>query len=281
MAVVIPVSVSSAPSAPPLSGLVAELFWVSADGRIASDLGGAPVIDGVATIDVPPRPQGLRWAIRIRDDPTGSAAYRSGPLGRLPSGGRGPMSGGTIRIHRGGGVVGLDSLDGAESLLRERVRAMLPRPLRFAALELGSDAEGRYVLTLSGRMELAGMRLAFEYRRAFRVAGALDPGRPARAAVAWPEGPARGADGPLRRFAGALDAVLAAAIEAQLGASAIHLAHLMCFADGVGFAPATASLTRLEIFPPDTFPGVDAKITLCAGAIVGAFVVPEHPIVVG
>jgi hypothetical protein len=280
MAAVIPVSVSSAPSAPPLAGMIAELFWVSTDGQIVRELGRAPVVDGVATIDVPPRPQGLRWAVRIRDDVTGSAAYRSGPLGRLPSGGRGPMSGGTIRIHRGGGILGLDSLDGAESLLRERLAATLPRPLRFGGVELGSDAEGRYVLTLSGRMEIAGQRLAFEYRRAFRLAGGLDPGRPARAVVAWPEGPVR-IGWPLRPFAEVLDAVLAAAVEAQLSASALHVAHLMCFADNAGFVPTTASLTRLEIFPPDTFPGVDAKITLCAGAIVGAFVVPEPPIVVG
>lgn len=281
MAVAIPVSVSSAPSAPLLAGLVAELFWVSTDGQIARELGRAPVVDGVATIDLPPRPQGLRWAVRIRDDVTGSAAYRSGPLARLPSLGRGPLSGGTIRIHRGGGVFGIDSPDGAESLLRERLRATLPRPLRFSAVELGSDTEGRYVLTLSGRIEVAGLRLAFEYRRAFRLAGGLDPGRPARAVVAWPEGPARGAGGPLRQFAGAIDAALAAAVEAQLSASALHTAHLMCFADGAGFAPTTASVTRLEVFPPDTFPGVDARITNCAGAIVGAFVVPEPPIVVG
>lgn len=190
MPVEIPVQAThSSFAAPP--DLIAEVFWVTTDGSVARDLGLAPVVGGVATMDLPPRPQHLRWAVRLRDPASAGAVYRSGPLARLPGRGRGPLSGGTIRVHRGVGILGLDSGDGAEGVLREQLRTTMPRPADFVGVELGSDQEGRYVLTLHGRVRVAGLTLSFAYRRALRMAGALDPGRPARTVVAWPEGPAR------------------------------------------------------------------------------------------
>jgi hypothetical protein len=280
MPVEIPVQATHSSFAAPLD-LIAEVFWVTTDGSVAQDLGVAPVVGGVATMDLPPRPQHLRWAVRLRDPASAGAVYRSGPLARLPARGRGPLSGGTIRVHRGGGVFGLDSGDGAEALLRERLRATMPPPAVYERVELGSDQEGRYVLTLHGRIRVAGLTLAFAYRRALRIAGALDPGRPARAVVAWPEGPARLPGPSLAALRLKLDLAMSAAVEDQLSASALHICRLSVLVDGAGFSPSSASVERLEVFPPDTAPGVDARITVCAGTLVDLLTPPEHPIVVG
>lgn len=78
-----------------------------------------------------------------------------------------------------------------------------------------------------------------------------------------------------------LDLAMSAAVEARLSASALHICRLSVHADGAGFSLSSASVERLEVFPPDTAPGVDARITLCAGTLVGLLTVPEHPIVVG
>jgi hypothetical protein len=80
----IPVSAGNSPHTPPAGGQIAEIFWVTADGQIVDQLTRVPVQNGIALYQGPPRPQGLSWAIRITEELTGAAAFRSGPLLRLP-----------------------------------------------------------------------------------------------------------------------------------------------------------------------------------------------------
>ena len=72
----------------------------------------------------------LRWAIRIVDTALAVPVYRSGPLGFLPGGPRSRIFGDRIRIHRGGGNLGLDAPDGAPQVLIDFVRDNLPHGVR-------------------------------------------------------------------------------------------------------------------------------------------------------
>jgi hypothetical protein len=62
----IPVAATSSDPAQPVGELLAELFWVSAAGVSAQELGQVPVQQGVALYDGPPLPHGRFWAIRIQ-----------------------------------------------------------------------------------------------------------------------------------------------------------------------------------------------------------------------
>jgi hypothetical protein len=80
----IPVSASSHDPSQPVGDLIAELFWVTADGRIEKEVGRVPVQNGVAIVEDTSLPTGLSWAIRIQRSATPGAVFRSGPLRRLP-----------------------------------------------------------------------------------------------------------------------------------------------------------------------------------------------------
>ncbi|WP_217913753.1 hypothetical protein [Miltoncostaea marina] len=269
----IPVQATAADGFAPPARMVAELFWVTADGRVAEELVAAPVAGGVATVELPPRPRQLHWAIRVRDAGSPGAVFRSGPLDRLPGPpARGPLAAGAVRIHRGGGVLRIDSPEGAASLVRDRL-ATLPAPLIATDVELGADAERRYVVRVRGLVPAGGRALPFRYARGLRLAGSLDPGRPRRSVVAWPEGPADAGGAPLRALAGALDAAIAAAAADQLSAAALGAARAV--AADAGFAPSSVSVAAVEVLGGGA-PGVPARIALCAGAITGALA-PAEP----
>jgi hypothetical protein len=159
---------------------------VTQDGSVAKELGRFPVTGGAAEVpDVPLADPALRWAIRIVDTVLSVPVCRSGPLGTLPGGPRSHIFGDRIRLHRGGGFLGLDAPDGAPQVLIDYVRDNLPQAFQLAGIDLGADAQGRYVLTFRGRYRpLPVVSVDLEYRRGFAVAPGIDAGRPRRVAVA-------------------------------------------------------------------------------------------------
>ena len=281
MAVRIPVEATWSPAFGPLDALSLDLFQVAQDGGVAKELGRFPVVGGAAAVpDAPLADPALRWAIRLVDARLSVPVYRSGPLSFLPGGPRSHIFGDRIRIHRGGGNLGLDSLDGAPQALIDHVRDHLPHGFAMRRLDLAADAQGSYVLTFNGRYRpLPVVSVDLEYRRAFRIAPGLDPGRPRRVAVAWPQGPP-GVIGPtvLLPALRELDEVLAAGVEAQMTAMAFHIGWLMLLAGGVtDLTPHTVSLTELRLTPRSD--EVDAFVALVSGAVAGGIRVfdPDPP----
>ena len=267
----IPVQATSSPGFPALDALALDLVMVTQDGSIAKELGRFPVTGGAAEVpDVPLADPALRWAIRIVDTALAVPVYRSGPLGFLPGGPRSHIFGDRIRIHRGGGHLGLDSPDGAPQVLVDFIRDHLPSAFAFRRLDMAADPQGRYQLTLAGRyapIPIASVDL--EYRRAFGIAPGLDPGRPRRVAVAWPQGPP-GVSGPpvLLPLLQELDEVLAGGVEAQMSAMAFHIGWLMLLAGGItDLTPQTVSLTSIQLAQTST--DVGATISLVSGAVAG------------
>jgi hypothetical protein len=270
MAVRIPVQATSSPGFPALDALALDLMQVTQDGAVAKELGRFPVVAGVAEVpDLPPADPALRWAIRIVDTALAVPVYRSGPLGVLPGGPRSQIFGDRIRIHRGGGNLGLDAPDGAPQVLVDFVRDNLPHGFAMRGLDPGADAQGRYLLTFRGRYRpLPVVDVVLEYRRAFAIAPGLDAGRPRRVAVAWPQGPGTSVPAALRPAIEELDRVLAAGVEAQMSAMAFHIGFLMLVAAGVtDLTPQTVSLTAIRITPRGG--EVDASVSLVAGAVAG------------
>ncbi|HET6691596.1 MAG TPA: hypothetical protein VFG74_12100 [Miltoncostaeaceae bacterium] len=278
----IPVQATAASGFAPLDALALDLMMVTQDGNIAKELGRFPVTGGAAEVpDVPLADPALRWAIRIVDTALGVPVYRSGPLGFLPGGPRSRIFGDRIRLHRGGGNLGLDAPDGAPQVLVDFVRDNLPGAFQMRSLDLGADVQGRYVLTLRVRYRpLPVIDVDIEYRRGFGIAPGIDAGRPRRVAVAWPQGPGTTLPSPLQQAAEALDTVLAGGVEAQMSAMAFHIGFLMLFAEGVtDLTPQTVSLTSIQIRPSGN--EVDASVALVSGAVNGGIrVFDPVPVVV-
>lgn len=284
MARSIPVVTDNSEFHPPLAGLRLELFWVTADGRVQKDVGVVSVEAGVAVWEGPlaPPDAALRWALRIRDG-AGAPVFRSGPLPALPGPGRTRLLDTRIALWRGGGHLDLDSLDGAASLLRTRIRERLPAPIAVDAIDLGTDTSGRYVIGVRGRVRIAGLRVSFDHRRPLRLQGSLDPGRPDRVVVAAPVG-GSGLDiaalGALRE---ALDEAITASAEEQLAAMARHIAALAMTVGDAGFTATTVSVGVLRVGPPSTASRTPAFIELCGGAVLGTALPSEplEPVVLG
>ncbi|MGE0027779.1 MAG: hypothetical protein AB7O78_05735 [Thermoleophilia bacterium] len=278
----IPVQATASPGFPALDALGLDLVQVTQDGNVAKALGRFPVTGGAAEVpDVPLADPALRWAIRIVDTALGVPVYRSGPLGFLPGGPRSHIFGDTIRLHRGGGNLGLDAPDGAPGVLIDVVRDNLPNGFALLGLDLAADPQGRYVLTFRGRYQPLPLgSVTLEYRRAFAIAPGIDPGRPRRVAVAWPQGPGSGVPAVLQPAIQDLDRVLAAGVEAQMSAMAFHIGFLMLLASGItDLTPQTVSLTALQI--RETISEVDASVSLVSGAVTGGIrVFDPVPVVV-
>ncbi len=269
MAHPIPVSATVQAGQAPLDDLRLDLFMVTQDGTIAKAVGSFPVVAGVADVpDVPLADPALKWAIRITDARLGAPVYRSGPLARLPGGPRRFPVPDHIRIHRGGGHLGLDAPDGAPQVLIDFVRDHLPPHFSMRGLDMEADAQGRYVLTFRGRYApLPFGQADLEYRRRFRIAPGVDPGRAARVAVAWPQGAAEGGLPWLAEFRD-LDRVLAAGVEAQASAMAGHIGWLMLLAAGItDLTPQTVSMTSIALTPEGS--EVGCTVILTAGALAG------------
>jgi hypothetical protein len=279
MAHPVPVVASVQSGQAPLDDLRMDLFMVTQDGAVAKDLGGFPVTGGVAQLpDVPLADPALRWAIRVVDVRLNAPVYRSGPLGRLPGGGS-VIFPDRIRIHRGGGHLGLDGPDGAPQALTDFVRDHLPSGFTMQGIDLAADDLGRYQLTFRGLYApLPFGQAQVSYRRAFGIAPGLDPGRARRVAVAWPQGAASGGLPWIGAFL-ELDAVLAAGVEAQMTAMAGHIGWLMLVAAGVtDLTPQTVSMTSVALGQEGQ--EVGCSVVLTAGALAGGIVFqPVPPIV--
>ena len=270
MAHPIPVSATVSPGHAPLDALALDLFLVTQDGRIEKEVGRFPVLGGVAQVEsmTLPDPR-LRWALRVTDLAAAVPVYRSGPLLALPGGPRRFPVGDRIRVHRGGGALALDAGDGAPQALIDHLREGLGPRWTLRGVDLGADPEGRYVVTLHARFApLPFATIELTYRRAFRIAPSLDPGRSRRVAVAWPQGPAQPPSLPVPGLMDELDGVMAGGVEAQMTAMGTHIGWLMLAASGItDLVPQTVSLTSLDV--RDGVTEVDARISLCAGALAG------------
>ncbi len=176
MAHPIPVSATVQSGQAPLDDLRLDLFMVTQDGTIAKAVGSFPVAAGAAEVpEIPLADPALRWG---------------------------------IRIHRGGGHLGLDAPDGAPQALIDFVRDHVPSHFSMERLDMGADAQGRYVLTFHGRYApLPFGQAQVEYRRAFGIApGVADAARRRRHGLHAPDGlhdldraRARGRGGRLQR----------------------------------------------------------------------------------
>jgi hypothetical protein len=279
MAMTIPITVRSYPGLPPTGDLVGDVFAVTQDGVLVRELDRFPIVNGAGVYNGPALPStALRWGVRIRDYGAGGGAlFRSGPLRRLP--GRGPFPGLSTRISifRTGGTLTLDEGDGLPEVLLEHIRAGLVPPMEFAGAVLGVDDEGRYQVTVRGRLEIADRLIPFTYRRDLRLTGGLEPGRSRQAGVAQPEGVAQIRGANVRPYAAALDAEIVAAAEEQLVEVAFHITRFSGPAQGLDFAPTTVSITSLQVRRLGTRPPfVYATLAIAAGAVTGG-VVPQNP----
>jgi hypothetical protein len=279
MAHAIPVSVSGYPGVPVPVDLVAEVFWVTVNGDLVDQLDRFPVQDGLAVYNGPPlgAPH-LRWAITIHDYSTASAVFRSGPLRRLPGPPSDTRPTGRISIF----VCGQPNVQLPEigpALIASRLES-LPPPLQFVGVELGSDDEGHYTVTVRGRLEIADRVLPFVYGRTLRLKGGLDPGRVERVVEARPEGTAKIRGANVRPYATQLDEAITTSVEALFWEAGLYAAQLTMSLAGSPFDPTTisAGAIRLIRYPPqpnDPTLATEAHVALTAGAVTGAVIGPS------
>ncbi|MCC6174612.1 MAG: hypothetical protein IT305_04835 [Chloroflexi bacterium] len=280
----IPVFAASGDPAHPVGELTAEVFAVTAVGQVVRELQQVPVQDGVAVYTGPTPPAGQFFAIRIRQVGAPGSVFRSGPLRKLP----GPPSPlaltAAISLVVGGGTFDLTSpgSEGASEVLVEHLRS-LPAPLQFVGVNLTGNRAGNYVVTLRGRVQFGWpwlrFNLPFTYRRAWHLAGNLDPGRPKLPVLAEPFGAATIRGQYVRPYAAVLDRLIQEAVERQLDAAVELVASLVLLFAHASFGVQTVSVSTLEVVPR-LDGGADARVSLGAGAITGQ-VLPPTPVALG
>jgi hypothetical protein len=263
----IPLSVAVAPATPAVGDLIAEVFFATADGQLIRALGRFPVRDGGAIYEGPSRPQDQRWAFRIVELASGRAVFRSGPMQRLPGRPPGP---GAVKILRSGANFGLNLPDGGPEIVTQQLQS-LPAPLQFAGVDLGSDNQGQYVITLRGRLEVQDRLIPFTYIRPLRLVGSLDPGRHRPYVIAELAGSVTILGANVRPFAATLDAAISNAVQEQLNWAVAHLTRLEFLRLGADFEATTISVTAFKVFPPTGQPGgeVTALVTFWGGTVLG------------
>jgi hypothetical protein len=265
----------------PLGELTAEIFWVTATGKVADEVQQVPVQNGVAVYTGPPLPAGLFFAIRIREAGAPGSIFRSGPLHRLPGPPSPVLATGAISLVLGGGAFDLTTpgTEGAPELLVERLQE-LPAPLQFVGVDLTADRDGNYVVSLRGRLRLPisllgwdlSVRPAFVYRRAWRLVASTSPGRPEPSIHAQPVGTASISPPFVLPYAAVLDQLVKEGVERQLsGAMRVIASFVLAFADA-HFGLQTVSVSTLKLTP--RIDGANASVVLGAGAITG---VPAPP----
>ena len=223
--------------------------------------------DGGAIYEGPSRPQDQRWAFRIVELASGRAVFRSGPVQRLPGRPPGP---GAVKILRSGANFGLNLPDGGPEIVTEQLQS-LPPPLQFRTVELGSDDQGQYVITLRGALE-AQDHLTPVHLHPPAATGGLARSRSAQAhVIAEPAGSVTILGANVRPFADALNAAISNAVQEQLNASVRHLTGLELERLGAGFKASTISVTAFKVFPPTGLPGgeVSATVTFWGGTVLG------------
>jgi hypothetical protein len=271
----IPVAASHSDPAQPVGDLILELFWVTAVGDVANELGAIPVQNGVAVFDGPALPAGLFWAIRVQRTATPGALFRSGPLAELPGPPSPVISHGVVafRFNQIGFSLSNFGSDGVPEVLVQHLQ-QLPAPLTFLGVELGADLAGNYRVTVRGRLRFLFFWLSFVYRRTVRLVGNLDPGHPARPVVAELVGPASGGGLILRRYAAVLDRQIVEGVERQLASAVMGIATLELQRTGADFSPQTVSVNGVHVSGGSGPPRAHANMTLSGGAITGLIAPP-------
>ena len=120
-----------------------------------------------------------------------------------------------MKILRSGANFGLNLPDGGPEIVTEQLQS-LPPPLQFRTVELGSDNQGQYVITLRGTLEVQDHLTPFTYIRPLRLVGSLDPGRLKPYVIAELAGSVTILGANVRPFAATLDAAISNAVQAQL-----------------------------------------------------------------
>jgi hypothetical protein len=174
-----------------------------------------------------------------------------------------------VKILRSGANFGLNLPDGGPEIVTQQLQS-LPAPLHFVGVELGSDSQGQYVITLHGRLQSQDGLMPFTYIRPLRLVGSLDPGRRRPIVIAEPAGSVTILGADVRPFAAVLDAAISRAVQEQLNASVTHLTGLELERLGADFKASTISVTAFKVFPPG-LPGseVSATVTFWGGTVLG------------
>jgi hypothetical protein len=254
--------------------LLAELFWVTASGQLAKELGGIPVVNGNAVYDGPPLEPGLYWAIRIRRVATGEIVFRSGPLRRLPGPPSHVLTGQiSLLVSRVGFGLTAHGSDGLVEIAEQELQN-LPPPLEFRGLQLNGEAPDRYVVTLRARIRFGPIKVNFTRRRAFRLVGSTDPGRPSPPVLASPVGSGGSVPALIRPYAAVLDRLMKDAVERQLEAATRWLSTAELLRTNAGFGVQTVSVSSLGVIGFQNPEFTTAHLTLGAGAITGVVLPP-------
>jgi hypothetical protein len=246
--------------------LSAEISWVTANGSTAKTVAVEPVQNGVVTYAGPPLPDPqLLWRIRLLEAGGPALVFQSRPLRRLPGPPGGVVPTGAVSLFKTSVNFALDNeIDGAAGVVAARLRD-LPRPLQFTSVLLQGDPQGRYVITVRGRVRAILGTRTFSYRRPLRLAPATRPGPPG-VVVATPDGPAT-IRGPVLRYARVLDQAIVEAVERQLDVSAAGLAGFELQRAGAKFTPTSLRVSSIRVTASAT--RADASWTIHAGAITG------------
>jgi len=260
----------------PLNDLIVDLFQVHTDGRIAKDLGRAPVVNGVAHFDAPPLPTQLRWAFRIQKSSVPGAVFRSGPREKLFPPPSPIVPTGRVSLLASGACFSLNQLgsDGAAELVGQHLQN-LPPPLEFTRVDLSGDNAGNYIITVRGKLRVFFfLRRPFAYRRAVRLIGNMDPGRPALPVLAQFQGPPENIGANVLLHAAVLDRMIQEAVEHQLDVAVTRIANIVLELTHSGYSASTVSASEVQVRFFARIPEVQACMTISGGAITGIIVPP-------
>jgi hypothetical protein len=271
--------VQNPPVQHPVGDLFAELFWVTASGQIAKELGSVPVQNGVAIVDGTLPPAGLLFAIRILRPASSGAVFRSGPLTRLPGPPSPVISTGAVSFLFSGVSFSLSTVgsDGVPELLAQHLQP-LPWPMEFRSIELDADEDGNYLVTVRGRRRGSFpfwyVWRPFTYRRAVRLVGSLDPGRPKPPVIAALIDPPVNGGADVSQHAAVLDRLIKEGVERQLDFAVTRIAGLQIEFAGAGIGVETVSVSKLEVGRGGNQPEAGVSMTLSGGAITGVLAPP-------
>jgi len=268
----VPIRVTGGPDAA-LPAEVATFFWVDGRGEVAKTLPSVPIQNGVALYSGPPLPQGARWAITVHDS-GGLPIFRSGPLTQLP----GPASdiaalGSRISVFRvsTGANFGIDSPDGASSLVRRRL-TLLPTSLRVDSVNFSADSAGREIVNVTGRVQrFFFFWMSFTHSLSLTLRPGTKPGHPEEIVIVETAGPGTGGIATLGSLAAVLDQAILEGVTTALNAAVKGIAAGQLALFGAGFAPTLVSVTQIAAVPIFSDPQIN--VVVHGGTITGGTVV--------
>jgi len=151
----------------------------------------------------------------------------------------------------------------------------LPPPLEFTRVDLSGDNAGNYIITVRGKLRVFFfLRRPFAYRRAVRLVGNMDPGRPALPVLAQFQGPPENIGANVLLHAAVLDRMIKEAVEHQLDVAVTRIANIVLELTHSGYSASTVSASQIQVRFFATIPEVQACMTISGGSITGIIVPP-------